>query len=645
MTLLCPYQQDCLSRGLSVQCPQRPNCAETNLHRATSAAGGTQQRSDTFATGAPQALPRGLPPIVHAQCAAAFLHIAGGEPPQLPDDFFWALRLSAGQIESVPLRSVRKWRTAKLGLLKRLVARGVALWPRSVLRRVSPHTRIPPVWLLPWRVWGGPTLPCSWRRVRPCLVKSNTTLAELLDGAASYVDSTEARAPPCADQQKVIWEKTSHEVLAKFMDPSVSTTAVDVRWGRNLWRPVVRFAVEERSGKFRVIDSGLSGSHNSCTSASERIHTCSNLASLAIARRVAALCATPLHGDLEILQGSGDMKKAFRQVPLQNARLRFAVIALWSPLLSTWVYAQLRAMPFGLVGALLDLNRVSGALVALSRRWFGVPVLGFYDDFKVTELRASLHLPRQPLFVTLQPGGASCWTRTRARRRPRARSSSAVGRCLRTTVTPRSSHCFRLLSAWRRSRMSWLTCCARHVAHGRLLTLRGKLIHLFSVMTGRLGRSLTAYLSQMIAEEADVAGCAPRALIGTNIASCTDGCARLCCLVYHPATAPRDCVSEIPCTFLGRCVPRDTQIFPWPSCWQLSFLYGFLRHSSCTPPCPFSCAMLPPCVRMSMVAPRRGTFRTYHWLSTLHFAVFGQSLGSSTLRVSPTLLTVGRVLA
>ena len=27
--------------------------------------------------------------------------------------------------------------------------------------------------------------------------------------------------------------------------------------------------------------------------------------------------------------------------------------------------------------------------MALSRRWFGVPVLGFYDDFKVTELRAS----------------------------------------------------------------------------------------------------------------------------------------------------------------------------------------------------------------------------------------------------------------
>ena len=46
-------------------------------------------------------------------------------------------------------------------------------------------------------------------------------------------------------------------------------------------------------------------------------------------------------------------------------------------------------MPFGLMGAVLDFNRVSGALVALSRRWFGVPVLGSKDDFNVTELRAS----------------------------------------------------------------------------------------------------------------------------------------------------------------------------------------------------------------------------------------------------------------
>ena len=389
----------------------RCSALRARTHRAASAAGGMQQRSDTFATGAPQALPPSLSPVVHSQCAAAFLHIAGGEP-QLPDDLDWALRLSTGQIEGVPLRSVRKWWTAKLRLLKRLVARGEALGlaqyfeslRSSSSARIASHTHPARMALamagLGWPDDDLPMLMASGSSLlgempysgifRPGCVIADTTLAELLDGAASYIDSIEARAPPCADQQKVIWEKTSQEVLPKFMDPPVSRAPMDARWGRNLWRPVVRFAVEERSGKFRVIDNGRSGGHNSCTSASERIHTCSNLASLAIARRLAALCATPLHGDLEILQGSEDMKKAFRQVPLQDTRLRFAVVALWSPLLSTWVHAQLRAMPFGLMGAVLDFNRVGGALVALSRRWLGVPVLGFYDDFKVTELPTSV---------------------------------------------------------------------------------------------------------------------------------------------------------------------------------------------------------------------------------------------------------------
>ena len=75
---------------------------------------------------------------------------------------------------------------------------------------------------------------------------------------------------------------------------------------------------------------------------------------------------------------------------------------------------------------------------------------------------------------------------------------------------------------------------------------------------------------------------------------------------------------------------RVTHRFAWPSCLQLSFPYGFRRHCSWAPLCPLSWTMLPPCVRLSMVAPRRGTFRTCHWPSTLYFAVFGQSLGSST---------------
>ena len=43
----------------------------------------------------------------------------------------------------------------------------------------------------------------------------------------------------------------------------------------------------------------------------------------------------------------------------------------------------------GLMGCVLDFNRLSGLVVALARRWLGIPVLGFYDDFKLTELACS----------------------------------------------------------------------------------------------------------------------------------------------------------------------------------------------------------------------------------------------------------------
>ena len=273
MTLVCPYQQDRLSRGLSVQCPQGLDWAETNLHRATSAAGGTQERSDTFATGAP---------VVHAQCAAAFSQIAGGEP-QLSDDLDWALRLSTGQIEGVSLRSVRKWRTAKLRLLKRLVARGEALglaqFFESLRSRCVSPTHAHPARMalamaslgwsdadLPMLIASGSSLfwemPYSGTR---CVI-ANTTLAELLDG-------TEARAPLTS-------RASFGRRRPKRSSPSSGSSRLrGCGWGRNLLRPVVGFAVEERSGKFCVIDNGCSGGHNSCTSASERVHTCSNLAS------------------------------------------------------------------------------------------------------------------------------------------------------------------------------------------------------------------------------------------------------------------------------------------------------------------------------------------------------------------------------
>ena len=71
----------------------------------------------------------------------------------------------------------------------------------------------------------------------------------------------------------------------------------------------------------------------------------------------------------------------------RNDRLRFAVVALWHPEWHDWCFCQLWAMPFGLLGCVLDFDRMSAFIVALARRWFAIPLLGFHDDLKSSELQ------------------------------------------------------------------------------------------------------------------------------------------------------------------------------------------------------------------------------------------------------------------
>ena len=275
-------------------------------------------------------------------------------------------------------------------------------------------------------------------------------------------------------------------------------------------------------------------------------------------------------------------------------------------------------------------------------------MLGFYDDFKVTKLQASA-----PSTAASLRDAAAWWDllldeeksqtpSTRTKFLSSWEVSSYDGDPMLFALLPTSERVESITQE--------LTDVLRsaRVAHGRLLTLRGKLIHLFSVMTGRLGRSLTAYLSQVIAEEADVLSLdacrelswvqalismqawtivelsMPRpAVTVVSDASWAGGCARLCWLVFHPATAPWSCVSEIPGTFLSRCVPRDTQIF-------MAELLAAVFPLWLSPPLFLDAAVsifMDNVVRLSMVAPRHGTFRTCHWL---YFAVFRQSLRSRT---------------
>ena len=217
---------------------------------------------------------------------------------------------------------------------------------------------------------------------------------ELIASAGPYIDKIVASRRPKPEQVREIWKKTQEEVDLGFMSGPYSREEMDDRYGRNRWRPLKRFAILQRGGKYRCIDDGKHGGHNGTTSTSERIHTCGSPASVAVARLFRKLLG-PLEGESSLLQGSQDMSKAFRQVPLSDKVLRFCIITVWHPIEQNWVFYQMWCMPFGLAGAVLDFNRVSALLVAVARRWLAIPVLGYRDGKTANEkyCEGALFLP------------------------------------------------------------------------------------------------------------------------------------------------------------------------------------------------------------------------------------------------------------
>ena len=191
----------------------------------------------------------------------------------------------------------------------------------------------------------------------PALVEPLVSLEELLLSTPMYVAQVLARPKPPESQVQTIWAKTVQKATegARVMEGPYTKRQIDELHGVGGWRPVVGFATQERSGKYRVMDNGRAGPQNDATGVEERIHTCSSAASAAIARRFRGLLGTALEGDMALRSSNEDMKSAFRQLPVHPESFRFTIIAVWHPERTTWSFWRLFGMPFGLKGAVLEL--------------------------------------------------------------------------------------------------------------------------------------------------------------------------------------------------------------------------------------------------------------------------------------------------
>jgi hypothetical protein len=398
----CPYLLDRTERGLESDVVLGPDWAEQNAHRASPNAEGVMARWQSAASGGRCLLPYHLSPLDHFFCASALPSPLSFES-AVPDDLDFALRLTV----SLGFEA-RAWRRSKLRQLKAILSGSSDL--RQIFEnhrsetsaRVSSHVNLDCVDLLRYSIqWpdchilelaghGGRLvgfLPKTFV-FREGDVSPELSPEELLASSAAWVDEIESRPPPSPDVADAVWAKSEQERTEKgFLRGWFSRAEMDLKFGRGAWRPLVRFAVLQ-SGKWRVIDNGRSSLHNVSVNACERIHTTSTGAGVAALRRLRSHAGRPLSGDLEPCLSTHDMTSAYRQIAVAPEHLRFSVIAVYSPVSKSWVYGELDGLPFGVTPAVLEFNRVPAFLTAVCRRWLAIPVISFYDDFKITGVKA-----------------------------------------------------------------------------------------------------------------------------------------------------------------------------------------------------------------------------------------------------------------
>ena len=292
------------------------------------------------------------------------------------------------------------------------------------------------------------------------------------------------------------------ELELGYMTGLFPAEVVDKLWVKGSG-PIVRFATEQRDGSFRVIDNARSGLQNDATGTQERIHTCSSSASVAMIRKFKSLVEGPLCRGCAVVQRIQDMKKAFRQVPIHDDSLRFFVIAVWDPRSTQWVFFQMFAMPFVLMSAVLQFNRVP-------RSWLLWQVAGlrfqswvFYDDFKIYELEA-VGKDAQDLFNEVVS-----WLDFHLdpkKQQDFARRVKFFGG-IEEVCSNEGLDTFHLRPTPDRVGMIKddinAILSSQTVCPSVLSSIRGKLVHVATSMAGRLGASLTFNITKHLSDAGD----------------------------------------------------------------------------------------------------------------------------------------------
>ena len=119
-------------------------------------------------------------------------------------------------------------------------------------------------------------------------------------------------------------------------------------------------------------------------------------------RGVGVIAPIHAHGKCNILKETGTglplcllgrqmLGKAYKQVPVSNASLKKAVIAMPSRS-SEWVFCLARGLPLGGSGSVFSLNKISRALWHIAVVKLGLITSVYVDDYPTFEIDVPRHL-------------------------------------------------------------------------------------------------------------------------------------------------------------------------------------------------------------------------------------------------------------
>ena len=230
--------------------------------------------------------------------------------------------------------------------------------------------------------------------------------------AISAVDEIERSPPP--RQADVIWRLCFEDVEKGFASPPASREEMDRRFGRGQWRPLVRFAAVQPSGKVRGIDDAKRTLHNSHSELLETIYTITVdwvPEAAAILRRALLRHWRHVIGEhypdwMQAELATVDLPDAYRGCPVRPDQLGASVVAAWCPSAKAWHFMPLHGLAFGLSSAVVSFNRLPTLLVAGLRRILFLICGAYFDDLPLLDTASGSPSAMDALIMLLTAAGA-----------------------------------------------------------------------------------------------------------------------------------------------------------------------------------------------------------------------------------------------